>query len=262
MKPASASASAFITGASDGIGAALARVYARRGWTLGLVARRRDRLDTLASTLGVPCGIYAADVRDRDAMAAAAAQFTAAYGTPDIVIANAGVNAGNLTEFADDIETLQWIMDVNVVGAVKTFQPFVEAMRARGSGALVGVASVAGIRGLPGAGAYCASKSALITFLESLRVELRGSGVDVVTLLPGYIATGMTARNPYPMPFLLNVDEAAERFARVIDARRPYAVVPWQMAVVAKLLRALPRSVFDRAFAHAGRKPRRAPGQS
>lgn len=248
----------FITGASDGIGAAIARVYASRGWRLGLVARRRDKLEALAESFEIDATCYAADVRDTESMASAAADFLSRVGAPDVVIANAGVSAGNLTGLADDVATCEWIFDVNVTGMVRTFQPFVDAMSHEGRGTLVGIASVAGIRGLPGAGAYCASKSAMITYLESLRVELRSSGVRVVTICPGYIATAMTAGNPYPMPFMLPVDEAARRFVRVIDAGRSYAVVPWPMAMVGQLLGVLPRAVFDRLFEHAGRKPRRA----
>ncbi len=246
-----------ITGASDGIGAALARHYAARGATLGLIARREDLLRSLAATLTVPVATYAIDVRDGGGLAAAAVDFTARFGLPDVVIANAGVSAGNLTGCADDVDTCQWIFDVNVVGMVKTFQPFLESMCASRSGVLVGIASVAGIRGLPGSGAYCGSKAAAIAYLESLRVELRGSGVSVVTLCPGYVRTAMTSRNPYAMPFLLEADDAARRLARAIDARRAYAVVPWQMGLVARLLRILPRWLFDRAFAKVKRKPRR-----
>lgn len=247
----------FITGASDGIGAALARIYAGRGVPLGLVARREDRLGALVAELKAPVSVYSADVRDNAALARAAQDFLTRHGVPDIVVANAGVSAGNLTGFADDVATCEWIFDVNVNGMVRTFQPFVEAMTGTGRGALVGIASVAGIRGLPGAGAYCASKSAMITYLESLRVELRSTGVRVVTICPGYVETAMTAKNPYPMPFILPVDEAARRIVRAIDRGTSYAVVPWQMGLVARALRLLPRSVFDRLFERAGRKPRR-----
>lgn len=246
-----------ITGASDGIGAALARQYAARGATLGLIARREDLLQSLAASLAGTVAIYPVDVRDGAAMASAAADFMVRFGPPDIVIANAGVSAGNLTGCADDVETCQWIFDVNVIGMVKTFQPFLESMCADRRGVLVGIASVAGVRGLPGSGAYCASKAAAIAYLESLRVELRGSGVAVVTLCPGYVRTEMTAHNPYAMPFLLEADDAARRLARAIEQRRPYAVVPWQMGLVARLLGVLPRWMFDRAFANVKRKPRR-----
>ena len=246
----------FITGASSGIGAALARHYAARGAVLGLVARRRDALTALVSSLPGEHAIYVADVADGPALQAAAADFVARFGLPDVVIANAGVSVGTLTEEADDLPAFERVMRTNVLGMVATFQPFAAPMRARGSGRLVGIASVAGIRGLPGAGAYSASKAAAIAYLESLRVELHGSGVRVVTIAPGYIETPMTAVNRYPMPFMLPVDEAARRFVRAIDAGVTYTVIPWQMGVVAKLLRLLPNWIFDAAFARAGRKPR------
>ena len=142
------------------------------------------------------------------------------------------------------------------MGMVHTFQPFLAAMRAQGHGTLAGIASVAGFRGLPGSGAYSASKAAAISYLESLRVEEQAQGVRVVTLCPGYIATPLTAKNPYRMPFLLQPDEAARRMLRVIAAGRKFAVVPWQMAIVGRVLRCLPRSIYDRAFANVKRKPR------
>ncbi len=246
----------FITGASSGIGAALARHYAARGAVLGLVARRRDALAALVASLPGEHAIYIVDVADGSALQAAAADFVARCGLPDVVIANAGVSVGTLTEEADDLPAFERVMRTNVLGMVATFQPFAAPMRARGSGRLVGIASVAGIRGLPGAGAYSASKAAAIAYLESLRVELHGSGVRVVTIAPGYIETPMTAVNRYPMPFMLPVDEAARRFVRAIDAGTTYTVIPWQMGVVARLLRLLPNAVFDRIFARAGRKPR------
>lgn len=246
----------FITGASSGIGAALARNYAGRGATLGLAARRGDELKHLAAGLPGESFVYPLDVTDAAALAEAGTDFMAKAGTPDIVIANAGISVGTLTQEAEDLSAMARVLRVNVVGMANTFHPFIEPMLAERRGILAGIASVAGIRGLPGAGAYSASKAAAIAYLESLRVELRGSGVKVVTVLPGYIETPMTAKNPYPMPFLLPADEAARRIARVIDAGRSYAVVPWQMAVVAKLMRLLPNSIFDVLAARAGRKPR------
>jgi short-subunit dehydrogenase len=144
-----------------------------------------------------------------------------------------------------------------VLGLPATFHPFLAPMRERRSGSLVGIASVAGLRGLPGATAYSASKAAAIRYLEGLRVELRGSGVSVTTICPGYIATAMTRRNPYRMPFIIPADEAARRFARVIAARSSYAVIPWQMAVAGRILGVLPNWLFDRFAVKAGRKPRR-----
>jgi short-subunit dehydrogenase len=248
----------FLTGASSGIGEALARHYAREGATLGLVARRGEALEKLRDTLGVPVETYACDVRDAPAMNAAAAAFIARHGAPDVVIANAGISIGNLTDHAEDVSAFRDILEVNVLGMVNTFHPFMATLRERRSGSLVGIASVAGLRGLPGATAYSASKAAAIRYLEGLRVELRGSGVRVVTILPGYIATEMTRRNPYRMPFIIPADDAARRFARVIASGRSYAVVPWPMAIVGRILGVLPNFAFDRLFARAKRKPRRA----
>ena len=246
----------FITGASSGIGAALAAHYAARGAQLGLVARRRDALAEVARGLPGAPALYTADVADAKAMAAAAEDFMARFGLPDIVVANAGVSVGTLTEHPEDVAVFERVMRTNVVGLAATFQPFVAPMRAARRGRLVGIASVAGMRGLPGAGAYSASKAAAITYLEALRIELRPSGVKVVTVCPGYVATPMTAVNRYRMPFILPADVAARRISRVIDAGRAYAVVPWQMALVARTMKLLPNAVFDRLFKRAGRKPR------
>ena len=246
----------FITGASSGIGSALAQHYAALGATLGLAARRAEPMQKLAASLSAQVSIYALDVSDGAALAAAAQDFMLRHGVPDIVIANAGVSAGTRADLAADISVLSRIMHTNVVGLAATLQAFVAPMRERGSGVLVGIASVAGFRGLPGAGAYCASKSAAITWLEALRLELRGSGVDVVTICPGYVATPLTAVNRHPMPFLLQAPEAARRIASAIQARKRLAIIPWQMRLVFFVLRRMPNWLYDRLFARAPRKPR------
>jgi hypothetical protein len=249
----------IITGASSGIGKALALEYARRGATLGLMARREDLLVQLAASLPVRSHTYAVDVTDARALAAAAQDFTVRAGCPDIVIANAGVSAGTLTGHAEDNEVFDEVIRVNLIGMMLTFQPFVEAMKRQRNGILVGIASVAGFRGLPGAAAYSASKAAAISYLESLRVELRGSGIAVVTICPGYIATPLTAKNPYRMPFLMEPAVAASKIAAAIAARKRFYVLPWQMALVGWMLRRLPRPLYDLLFAHAPHKPRRPP---
>ena len=241
----------FITGASSGIGAALAAHYAAQGAVLGLAARRADALAALRATLPGEVAVYPLDVTDAAALREAAADFMARFGTPDIVIANAGVSVGTLTEEAEDLAAIRRVMEVNVFGMAATFSPFAHAMREAGRGRLVGIASVAGIRGLPGAEAYSASKAAAITYLESLRLEMREAGIRVVTICPGYIETPMTAVNPYRMPFLLPAPEAARRFARAIARGSSYAVIPWQMGIVAKILRLLPNALYDRLFAGA-----------
>jgi short-subunit dehydrogenase len=248
----------FLTGASSGIGEELARLYAARGATLGLVARRGDFLDRLKSSLAVPVAAYPCDVRDAGAMRAAGADFIARHGLPDLVIANAGVSYGNITMSEKDVDVFREILDINVIGMVNTFHPFAAPMRERGSGKLAGIASVAGFRGLPGATGYSASKAAAISYLEGLRVEMRPRGVRVVTVCPGFIETAMTEKNPYPMPFILAADDAAGRIARVLDSSSSFAVIPWQMAIVGRLLKLVPIALFDRMMAGRGYKPRKA----
>ena len=196
-------------------------------------------------------------MRDAASLAAAASAFRARFGTPGVVIANAGVSRGTLTEYAEDLTAFREVLDTNVLGLVHAFQPFIAPMRAARDGVLVGVASIAGFRGLPGSGAYSASKAAAIAYLESLRVELRASGVAVVTVCPGYIATPMTAHNPYPMPFLMQPDAAARRIANAIARRRRFYVLPWPMAIAGRVFRALPRPLYDRLLTNAPVKPRR-----
>jgi short-subunit dehydrogenase len=246
----------IITGASSGIGAALARHYASEKCTLGLIARREEQLLELAAELETPTEVFPIDVRDSAAMQAAATCFIERHGCPELVIANAGVSTGTLTELAEDLAAFKAVLDINVLGMAHTFQPFIAPMRAAGHGSLAGIASVAGYRGLPGAAAYSASKAAAISYLESLRVELRGSGINVVTICPGYIDTPMTARNPYAMPFLLDVRTAARKIAYIISKNSSFAVLPWQMAIVARILRILPNWMYDRLFHSAPRKPR------
>ena len=247
----------FITGASSGIGEALAVYYAAQGATLGLVGRRGDVLAALNVRLGGGHACYVLDVTDAAALHAAAEDFMRRFGVPHVVIASAGVSAGTLTEHEEDLPAFRRIMDINVYGMAASFAPFIPAMKGlAGERRLVGIASVAGIRGLPGAEAYSASKAAAIAYLESLRLEMRPYGIPVVTIAPGYIETPMTAVNPYKMPFLLPADRAARRFARGIARGSSYAVIPWPMGVVAKLLRLLPNWLYDRLFADAPRKPR------
>ncbi len=247
----------FLTGASSGVGEALARRYAGMGATLGLVARRAPELQRVATVVAPATVVtYALDVRDGEALAAAGADFSARFGTPDIVIANAGVSRGTLTEEPSDRAAFQAVFDTNVMGVVNTFSPFAAAMRREGRGTLAGIASIAGFRGLPGAGAYSASKAAVITYLEALRIEMHGSGVEVLTLCPGFIATPMTARNPYRMPFILTAERAAELMVTAIAGHRRFYVLPWQVAWLGRLLRVTPRPLLDRVLAARKRKPR------
>jgi len=249
----------FITGASSGIGAALAREYAARGACLGLLARRRERLEDLVRTLPHPerHRIYAVDVLDRAALAKAASDFIAANGGADIVVACAGISHGTLTERPADLPVFDAVFATNVNATVATFAPFIAPMKTQvGPCRLVGIGSVAGVRGMRGAGAYCASKAALHSYCEALRLELHGSNIRVVTIAPGYIDTPMTRNNRFPMPFLMPAPRFAAQAADVIARGRSYRVLPWQMGVVAKILRLLPNFLFDLAFSRAPTKHR------
>jgi short-subunit dehydrogenase len=242
----------FITGASSGIGAALAKHYAAQGATLGLVSRDQTRL----AALGLEGRCYPLDVRDAEALRLAAEDFIAHYGVPDLVIANAGVSCGTLTELAEDISAFKAVMDINVLGMMHTFHPFIKAMKSAGQGQLIGIASVAGLRGLPGASAYSASKAAAISYLESLRVELQQSGIHVTTICPGYIRTLMTDVNTYRMPFLMEVDVAAQKIARIIQRKQRFAIFPWQMGLIGRLMKLMPARLWDWVMKRAPHKPR------
>jgi short-subunit dehydrogenase len=249
----------YITGASSGIGQALAARFHAGGWRLALVARRLADTEQWARSHGIPADdvrVYAADVRDTASITAAGRACIAAQGLPDAVIANAGISIGMDTADAADLEVMRATFETNNLGMAATFQPFVAPMCARRSGRLVGIASVAAIRGLPGHGAYCASKAAVVSYCESLRGECRPSGVKVVTITPGYIDTPLTRENRYAMPFLMPADAFADRAFRAIVEGDSYRVIPWQMGVVAKLLRLLPNALYDRLMAGRARKRR------
>jgi NAD(P)-dependent dehydrogenase (short-subunit alcohol dehydrogenase family) len=245
-----------ISGASSGLGLALAQHYLQQGAVIAAIARRAELLQTLSEQFPHQVYCYPLDVRDAASMQYAARDFINKAGIPDIVIANAGVSRGTLTEFAEDLHAFQQVMDINVLGMAKTFQPFIATMREAKKGTLVGISSVAGFRGLPGSEAYSASKAAATSYLESLRVELRSTGIRVVTLCPGYIRTPMTDVNTYAMPFIIDADDAARRFARVIAQGRSFAVIPWQMGLVGRLLKLLPNWLYDWVFSKAPHKSR------
>jgi len=250
----------FITGASSGIGQALARRFRADGWRLALVARREEELRRFVAAQACrddEAQVYVGDVAVADSITAAGRACIDRQGLPDVVIANAGISVGVDSAQFEDLQVLHDTLQTNVFGVAATFQPFIEPMRQRRRGTLAGVASVAGIRGLPGHAAYCASKAGVIAYCESLRGECRPFGVRVVTLVPGYIDTPLTRGNPYPMPFLMSADAFADAAFAAVRAGRSYRVIPWQMGWVAKLLRVLPDSVFDRVFAGRPRKPRR-----
>jgi short-subunit dehydrogenase len=249
----------FVTGASSGIGQALAWRYYQAGYSLALVARRTEDMQAWAHKQGLDpmrYQIYSADVAVVDSIVAATEQCLQKQGVPDVVIANAGVSIGMDSAVRGDLDVMSRTFAINNVGLAATFHAFIDPMSRRGSGALVGIGSVAGIRGLPGHGAYCASKAAVIGYCESLRGELKGSGIKVVTICPGYIDTPLTRQNRYSMPFLMQVEAFADKAFDTIAVGDSYRVIPWQMGVVAKALRLLPNWLYDKVLSGRPRKKR------
>jgi NAD(P)-dependent dehydrogenase (short-subunit alcohol dehydrogenase family) len=256
----------FITGASSGIGQAMALRYHQAGWRLALVARRLSDMQSWCEQQGISADsarCYQADVSQVDSILAAANACMTDMGVPDVVIANAGISIGMDTRIREDLDVLSQVMTTNVVGMAATFHPFITAMKSRAqaqgspsAGTLVGIASVAGIRGMPGHAAYCASKAAAISYCESLRGELKPEGFRVVTLAPGYIKTPLTSKNRFPMPFLMSADDFAHQAFQAIEQGTSFKVIPTPIAWVARLLRILPDALFDRAFKNQPRKHR------
>lgn len=250
----------FITGASSGLGQALALRYFQADYQLALVARRTEMIESWIRRHDISSDsykIYSANVADIDSIVAAGKACLSSQGLPDVVIANAGISIGVDTAYREDLDQLALTYATNNIGLAATFHPFIAGMVQRRSGHLVGIASVGGIRGMPGHGAYCASKAAVISYLESLRGELSSSGVRVVTICPGYVATPLTQKNRYPMPFLMQPPDFADQAFAAISQGSSYKVIPWQMGIVAKLLRLMPNWLFDRALAGRPRKHRK-----
>ena len=249
----------FITGASSGLGQALAWRFYQDGYSLALAARRTEDVEVWATLHGLAADryrVYRADVSMIDSIVAAGKACLSTQGLPTVVLACAGISVGVYTRQRTDLDVMAATFATNNIGTAATFHPFVDPMCRRGAGPLVGIGSVNGIRGFAGHGANCPSKAALISYCECLRLELRGSGVRVVTISPGYIDTPLTRKNTYGMPFLMPAERFAEQAFTAIEANTSYRVIPWQMGWLAKLLRILPNWLFDRAFAGRARKPR------
>ena len=210
-----------------------------------MVGRRKALLEKLQRSLNTPSTIYAVDVSDEHQLHHAIERHIKKMGVPDIVIANAGVSTGTLNSEKEDLVTFKRVVDINLYGVMHTFLPFMHTFKKRKSGQLVGISSVAGIRGLPGSGAYSTSKAALMNYLESLRIEMLPFNIQVTTIAPGYIKTPMTHSNPYAMPFILEADKAARLFIKAIHRKEKFIIIPWQMNIVGKLMRLLPASVWD-----------------
>ncbi len=239
----------FLTGASSGIGEALAIAMAQKGAVLGLLARRKDLLDDLAArceAAGGKARVFAADVRDADAVAAAAEEFRREFDHIDILIANAGVG-GKSREVRDLVPSaVGEVIDTNLMGAVNALHAVLPHMLERGSGHLVAISSLAGFRGLPRSAAYSASKAAMTAFFESVRLDVADRGVDVTVIQPGFIRTPLTAGREAKMPFLMDLDDAIPLFLRAIEKKKRFAAFPWQLATIVRLGRIMPAWMYDR----------------
>jgi short-subunit dehydrogenase len=244
----------LITGASSGIGAALAEEMAQRGMAVGLVARREGALITLCKKIQDAGGIAAwatGDVTDLESIGGAVQQLESQLGPTEILVANAGISARSLTA-NPDLNSIQQVMNVNFYGAIHSAKAVLSGMRERKRGHLVVVSSVAGFRGLPKSAAYSSSKAAITSYWESQRVELAGEGIACTSINPGYIKTPLTDKNTHPMPFIISAEKAAKIMANGILARRKVITFPWRMRVVMGLVRILPVWLYDRIMGKAG----------
>ncbi|MFW6067165.1 MAG: SDR family NAD(P)-dependent oxidoreductase [Myxococcota bacterium] len=244
---------AFVTGASSGIGAALCKRLARDGLEVALAARRQEQLEQLAGDIrdtGGRARIYPLDVSDAAATETALQRADDDMGGIDLVVANAGIGherwSGKLT-WAE----ARPLIDVNVSGAVATLLALAGRMAERKHGHLVGVSSLAQYRGMPRNGLYSATKSFLSTFLEGLRIDLRGVGVAVTDVRPGFVRTPMTDKNEFHMPFMVEVGDAAEAIWKGIRKKQAVVAFPWQLATVVRSSTVLPASIWDRAVTRA-----------
>lgn len=239
----------WLSGASSGIGAALARELVRRGGDVALFARRGEKLEALRAELqrvraAARVLVQVGDVTDRERVRRAVEEVEEAWEGLDGVILNAGIG-DSLFPDRFDAERVERIMAVNFLGAVYAIEAALPGMLQREAGMIVGVSSISAVRGFPTAAPYCASKAALTSFLESLRGDLRGRGVKVITISPGFVKTPLTDRNRFPMPFLQSPEVAARRIVAGIAAGKREVHFPWRLTVPLKLLRLVPGALFD-----------------
>ncbi|NOZ75392.1 MAG: SDR family NAD(P)-dependent oxidoreductase [FCB group bacterium] len=245
----------FITGASSGLGAAMAREYARRGATIGLASRRKPEMEVLADEIHQAGGtsfIYVLDVSDYSACREAAESFLESTGGIDTVIANAGVS-GTDGITSGDLHKIKTILDTNISGVVHTLFSFLPTLRKQKSGRVVFISSVAGYRALPGRSGYSASKAAIRFLADGWRPVLARDSISLTTICPGFIKTPMTEDHSFPMPFLMDAETAAKKMIAAIDARKRIYIFPWQWRSVIPLMKSIPASWIDWLFSLGNR---------
>ncbi len=238
---------ALITGASSGLGLSLSRWFARRGVRVFAAARRHDRLESLRVEFPLQIEPVTMDVADVKATRARISAIDTECGGLDLVIANAGIS-GETSGRSLDWNTVEQMIDINVTGAAATLTAALPAMVKRGRGHLVGISSVAAFRGLPRVAAYSASKAFLALFLESLRVDLKRTGVKVTCIYPGFVKSEMTAKNRFKMPFLMETEVAAEKMGKAILRGSASYIFPWQLAAISGPLKVFPDGLYDAAM--------------
>ena len=244
----------FLTGASSGIGEALALAIAKRGAALGLVARRRELLDDLADRcrkFDIKVRVFPLDVTDEEALYEAADEMRAEFGRIDILIANAGIGGNDEETRAYTPRAVRKVIDTNLIGAVNAVHAVAAKMAERGSGHLVAISSLAGFRGLPKSAAYSASKAGMTAFFESVRLDLKHSGVDVTIVQPGFIRTPLTSGRTNKMPFLMELDDAIPLFLKAIEKKKKFAAFPWQLATLVRAGKLMPAWLYDRIAGRA-----------
>ena len=237
----------LITGASSGIGKGLALALAKRGAAIGLVARRPELLSEIVSEIesfGGRAVALVVDVNDAALLKSAVERLKTELGPIDILIANAGMGgAAHATQLQS--ENVARVINVNVLGAVNSVTAVLPDMVKRGSGQLVAISSLSAYRGLPKSAAYCASKAALSSFFESLRIDLRGSGVKVSIIHPGFIKTPLTAGRQAKMPYLMELDDAVNKIVSAIEKEKQSYAFPWQLASIVRFSMLMPNFMYD-----------------
>jgi len=244
----------FLTGASSGIGEALALAMAKRGATLGLLARREELLKELAAKCeqgGGKAGYYAVDVTDAKAVAEAAEELRNEFGRIDVLIANAGIGGNNSETQNLNPEAVAEVININLLGAVNAVSAVLPQMLENKSGQLVAISSLAGFRGLPKSAAYSASKAGMTAFFESVRLDVQDKGVAVTIIQPGFIKTPLTSGRKSKMPFLMELEDAIPLFLDAIERRKKFAAFPWQLAAVVRVARIFPAWLYDRIAGRA-----------
>jgi short-subunit dehydrogenase len=231
----------FITGGTTGIGWSLAEYYLKKGFIVGICGRNLNKLPQDYVKYGERLKCYKADVRDREKLSSVIHEF--AKGHLDILVANAGISQGEKTSDPNFVASRN-ILQTNIDGFLNTFEIGFNLMKPKGKGQLVAIASVAGMLGLPGAGAYCGSKAAVLKMCESFNIDFLKFGINVTTIAPGFIDTPLTKKNKHPMPFLMSSEKASIKIAKAIEKKKAIFIFPFQMKCLVFILERMPRIIY------------------